>query len=184
MAYRETEKVIASREAKRSLIIASAIDIIAKHGIEALNTGSVAERAGMALGVIYKHFPDKNEVLAAVVAQRLALDLAAIREAARDEKPVAAFENGIWAWMTRLAGNYRLMSAIAAEEAYRASMRGELAKMIKATGAADSPAILAAMAYGAVLEVARSGPRSRETLTTALLRALGVPAGRRERVAS
>lgn len=182
MSWRETEKVIATREAKRNLIIASAIDIIAKDGIDALNTNSVAERAGVAMGVYYKHFLDKNEVLAAVVAQLLARDLAAIRDAVAGERPVVAFENGIRCWMGRLSGNYRLMSTIAAQEAYRAGMRVELAKLIKATGAADSPAMLAGAVYGAALEMARSGARATPGLLVVLLRTIGAPVGRRSTV--
>src|SRR5882672_8452836 len=86
MAYRKTEKVRASLEARRNSILASAIDVIAKSGMQGLTTDAVAARAGIAAGLMYKYFPDKAELIAAVIAHLLARDLAAIRDAAQAEK--------------------------------------------------------------------------------------------------
>jgi len=81
VAYRKTEKVLAQLEAKRNSIIASAIDVIGKSGMDGLTTDAVAERAGISNGLIYNYFPDKTELLAAVVAKCLERDLAAMKEA-------------------------------------------------------------------------------------------------------
>jgi len=167
MAYRKTEKILAGIEARKASILAAAIDLITRHGMEGFTTDAIAERAEVAVGLIYKYFPDKTEVLAAVVAQLLARDLATIREA-------GSLAGGIRAWAQRVAANHRLMATIGAVPAYRAGIRAELAKMIRAAGG-ESPAILAAVAYGAILEAAGSlRPRDEATLTTALLKAMGL----------
>jgi AcrR family transcriptional regulator len=72
MAYRKTEKVLANLEARRNSILASAIDVIAKSGMEGLTTDAVAARAGVAAGLMYNYFPDKTELVAAVFAKLLA----------------------------------------------------------------------------------------------------------------
>src|SRR5258705_10485654 len=96
MAYRKTEKVLASLEARRNSILASAIDVIARSGMEGLTTDAVAARAGIAAGLMYKYFPDKTELIATVTAQLLARDIAAMRKAAAAEKdPVPALAAAI-----------------------------------------------------------------------------------------
>jgi AcrR family transcriptional regulator len=167
MAYRKTEKILAGIEARKAGIMAAAIDLISRNGLDGFTTDAIAARAELAVGLIYKYFPDKTELLAAVVAQLLARDLAAIREAGN-------LPGGIRAWMQRVAANHRLMATIGAVPAYRAGIRAELAKMIRSAGG-ESPAILAAVAYGAVIEAAGSlRPRDEATLTTALLKAMGL----------
>jgi len=69
MAYRKTEKVLANLEARRNSILASAIDVIARSGMDGLTTDAVAARAGIAAGLMYKYFPDKTELVAAVFAK-------------------------------------------------------------------------------------------------------------------
>src|SRR5258706_14963223 len=86
MAYRKTEKVLANLEARRNSILASAIDVIARSGMDGLTTDAVAARAGIAAGLMYKYFPDKTELVAAVFAKLLARDLAAMRDRANEEK--------------------------------------------------------------------------------------------------
>lgn len=168
MAYRKTEKVLAHLEARRAGIIAAAIDVIAKSGMEGLTTDAIAERGAIAVGLIYKYFPDKTELLAAVVAQLLARDLAAVKECGTLSDAIPVFFN-------RICSNYRLMSAIGQVPAYREGIRREFARLIRATGT-ESPTILAAAVYGAIFEAAGIGPRVEQSLTICLLRAIGVHA--------
>jgi len=44
---------------RRNSILASAIDVIARAGMEGLTTDAVAERAGVATGLMYKYFPTR-----------------------------------------------------------------------------------------------------------------------------
>lgn len=167
MAYRKTEKVLAGIEQRKAAILAAAIHIIGKHGMEALTTDNIATRAQVSVGLLYKYFPDMTEMRAAVIAQLLARDLETIRDA-------GSLEKGIRAWAKNLAANYRLMSAICALPGYRVTMRAELTKMIRATGAENAP-ILSAVVYGAVLEAASTlRPRDEQTLVACVLRAVGV----------
>jgi AcrR family transcriptional regulator len=167
MAYRKTEKVLAQLEARRASIIASAIDVISKHGLEGLTTDSVAARAGIAVGLIYKYFPDKTELLAAVVAQLLDRDRAAMKEA-------ESLAEAIGTLFHRAATNYRLMSTISQLPAYREGMKRELARLIRATDPTEIAGLLSAVVYGAIFEAAALGPRFEKELTTAVRRALGV----------
>lgn len=169
MAYRKTEKVLAALAARRDLIIASAIDIMAKSGAEALTADAISERSEMSVGAIYLNFPDMVELRAAIVQEVLTRDLAVIREA-------GTLGKGIRAFAQRLSGNYRVMSWVGAQPVYRTGIRAELAKLIKSAGG-ESPAMFAAVAYGAVFEAASTlRPRDEVALTACLLKAFGVRA--------
>jgi len=167
MAYRKTEKVLAQLEAKRNSLIASAIDVIEKVGLDGLTTDLVCERAGVAAGLLYRYFPDKTELLAAVVAQCLERDLTAMRE--------QSITGAVSILASRWVSNYRVISQIGRFPAYREGIRRELARLIRASEAAESPAILASVAYGALFEAAgHIRPRDEQALCAAVLRACGV----------
>jgi AcrR family transcriptional regulator len=177
MAYRKTEKVLAKQKATRELLIACAIDIIGADGIEALNTRALTERAGIALGSFYLHFADAKEVVIAMASELRTRDIAAMRDAGAGEKrPIPILIAGISTLVHSVASKYRLMSDIGAMSVYRDPMQAELVRLIKAVTTGERPAILAAMAYGAIFETARLGVRSEQTLTLCLLRAIGIPA--------
>lgn len=167
MAYVKSEKVLAEIEGRKALIVAAAIDIIKRDGIEATTSAVISEASGLSVGLIYKHFPDIEELRAHVLALLLARDLELLRAA-------GSLPEGIRAWAKHMARDARMTAACAANAVYREGVKRELAKLIKATGA-DSPAILAAVVAGAVFEAAGTlRPRDEVTLTAALLRAIGV----------
>lgn len=172
MAYRKTEKVMARLEAKRAGIIAAAIDVIAKVGLDNLTTDMVADRAEIAKGLIYRYFADRTELVAAVVALLLERDIAAVREC-------RSIETAIPVIFHRLASNYRIMSDVARVPLYREGMKRELVRFIKATDPAESPSILAHLALGAIYETSALGPRSEPAVVSALLRAIGVPVSKK-----
>lgn len=171
MAYRKTEKVLAQLEAKRAGLIAAAIDVIEKVGLDGLTTDLVCERAGVAAGLLYRYFPDKTELLAAAVAQCLERDLTAMKAASNTGDLAGA----VAALASRMVSNYRIVSQIGRFPAYREGIRRELARLIRASEAAESPAILAAAVYGALFEAAGTiRPRDEPVLCAAVLRACGV----------
>jgi AcrR family transcriptional regulator len=175
MAYRKTEKVLAQLEAKRSGLIAAAIDVIEKVGLDGLTTDLVAERAGVASGLLYRYFPDKTELLAAAVAQCLERDLTAMKAASNTFSPADALSNSISTLASRWVLNYRTISQIGRFPAYREGVRRELARLIRASDAVESPAILASVVYGALFEAAgHIRPRDEPALCAAVLRACGV----------
>lgn len=169
MAYRKTEKVLAGIEARKATIIAAAIHIIGKHGMEGLTTDAIAMRAKVSVGLLYKYFPDMVELQAAVFAHVAASDLEILRSA-------GSLEKGIRAWAKHVAQDYRLISSVGALPGYREPIRAELAKQIRAAGG-EGTAIMSAVVYGAVLEAAGiMKPRDELMLVTALLKAVGVRA--------
>jgi AcrR family transcriptional regulator len=175
MAYRKTEKVLSKIAATRNLLIACSIDIIAADGIEALTIRTLAERAEIASGSLYMHFADTKELIIAIASELRTRDIDAMRAAAQDESPIPILIAGISCLAHIVASKYRLMSAVGTMPAYRDAVQHELAKLIKMASPKERPAILAAMAYGAIFETARLGVRSEQTLVLCLLRAIGVP---------
>jgi AcrR family transcriptional regulator len=176
MVYRKTEKVLAQIEAKRNSIIASAIDVIGKSGMDGLTTDAVAERAGISNGLIYNYFPDKTELLAAAVAQCLERDLAAMKEQSNTD----GLPGAVSVLASRWVLNYRVISHIGRFPAYREGIRRELARLIRASEATESSALLASVVYGALFEAASYiRPRDEPALCAAVLRAVGVKVGTR-----
>ena len=150
MAYRKTEKVLANLEARRNSILASAIDVIAKSGMEGLTTDAVAARAAVAVGLIYKYYPDKTELIAAVFAHLLARDLAAMRDAAIVEKtPLPALAAAIAVFFARL-DNAHLVRAMASAPVYQLGVRVELERLIRATDMDLTPKARTLAAAGAL----------------------------------
>lgn len=129
MAYRKTEKVLASIEARRASILAAAIDIIAKSGMDAMTTDAIAARAEVAVGLIYKYFPDKTELLAQVVAQLLRRDLEAIRAASEGKRPMDALATALAVFYTGFRRPH-LVHALGQELNYRSGIQREFSRLI------------------------------------------------------
>jgi AcrR family transcriptional regulator len=73
VAYRRTERVRARLSASRERILTAALEIVAEHGYRGCSVTAVAERAGVATGSVYRHFPAKADLVAEVfrtVSQR------------------------------------------------------------------------------------------------------------------
>lgn len=174
MAYRKTEKVLQQMQSRRDSLVAAAIDVIAKSGIAAFTTDAVAVRAGVAAGLIYKYFPDRNELLAAVVAHLLARDLGIMRNAAQAERDeLTALTAALLAHFLSLH-RPRLVHAMAHAPAYRLGILTELELLIRA--ATDIPAkaraVAAAGALGALLSIFDVGTGPKGNAPAAVLFAL------------
>jgi AcrR family transcriptional regulator len=97
MAYRRTERVEARLSASRERILAAALELVAEHGYAGCSVAAVAERAGLATGTVYRHFPAKADLVAEVfrtASQREvdAFTRAAALESTTVEKVAAAIE--------------------------------------------------------------------------------------------
>src|SRR5258706_4828882 len=66
MAYRTTERTEARRAETRERIVTSARELIAEGGYVAAQIAAVADRAGVAVGTVYRHFPSKSDLFAEV----------------------------------------------------------------------------------------------------------------------
>jgi AcrR family transcriptional regulator len=88
MPYRPTPKTEARRAETRERIVGAAIDQLADGGYASANVHTVALRAGVATGTVYRHFPSKSELFAEVFRRASARELAVMAEtAAHDELP-------------------------------------------------------------------------------------------------
>ncbi|HEX2315976.1 MAG TPA: TetR family transcriptional regulator [Thermomonospora sp.] len=62
-----------SQQERRRKIVKSAAALASRGGVEAMQMRTVAERAGVALGTLYRYFPSKMDLVVAVVAEELDL---------------------------------------------------------------------------------------------------------------
>jgi AcrR family transcriptional regulator len=201
MAYRRTERVIARLAARHEAIIAAARALASESGMGAVQIVPVAERAGIAAGTVYRYFPSKGDLVAALVAVIAEQEIAAIRGAAAAAPgPLSALAAAIQAFAVRVLRERRLafaMLAGAAEAdaaterlAFRHRLATELATHIHAAIAAghlpeQDAEFAAAAVIGVVMEglvgplsaepeTAEAQHRAAQALTLFALRALGV----------
>jgi AcrR family transcriptional regulator len=64
--YRPTERTEARRVATRERIVAAALDQVAEGGYRSAAVQTVASRAHVAVGTLYRHFPSKGDLFADV----------------------------------------------------------------------------------------------------------------------
>jgi AcrR family transcriptional regulator len=81
MAYRRTERESARLAARYEAIIDAARALASESGLRAVQIAPVAERAGVAAGTVYRYFPSKEELVAAVISDTTERKVAAMRAA-------------------------------------------------------------------------------------------------------
>jgi AcrR family transcriptional regulator len=202
MVYRRTERVARRLAARRVAIIVAAVEAAAEGGMAAVQIAPIAARADIAAGTVYRYFPAKTELVAAVVAALTEREIGAMQQAAESAPgPLSALAASIATFATRALRHRRLVWAAIAEPvepdidtarlAFRAAVAVELETRIHAAidsgHLPDQDAKLAAAALlGALLEALlgplappsapdESGTRDAvQELTLIALRALGV----------
>jgi len=88
MPYRPTAKTEARRAETRERIVRAAIDQLAEGGYASASVQTVASRASVATGTVYRHFPSKSQLFAEVFRRAAARELAVMADtAAHDELP-------------------------------------------------------------------------------------------------
>ncbi|MFZ1923319.1 MAG: TetR/AcrR family transcriptional regulator [Xanthobacteraceae bacterium] len=116
MPYRRTEKVVRRLAARRAAIIAAARDAASEGGMAAVQIAPVARRAGIAAGTVYRYFPGKIDLVAALVTEISASEIAALHHAAGAAPgPLSALSAAIMTFATRVLRNRRLSFAATAE---------------------------------------------------------------------
>jgi AcrR family transcriptional regulator len=85
MAYRRTERVTARLHASRERILSAALEIVAEHGYAGCSVAAVADRAQMATGSVYRHFPAKADLVAEVFRTASQREVDAVARAGRLE---------------------------------------------------------------------------------------------------
>jgi AcrR family transcriptional regulator len=118
MAYRRTDNVVRRLAARHDAIIAAAGALAAEGGINAVQIGPVAQRAGVATGTVYRYFPSKTELVAALVAVVSERELGAMRRAADAAPgPLSALAAAITTFAARALAHPKLAFALIADAA-------------------------------------------------------------------
>ena len=85
MPYRPTERTEARKAQTRERIVAAALAQLAEGGYAATGIQSIAARAGIATGSVYRHFESKADLAAEVFRRAAAPELAAVDAATADD---------------------------------------------------------------------------------------------------
>jgi AcrR family transcriptional regulator len=199
MPYRRTDNVVRRLAARHAAIIAAARVAASEGGMAAVQIVPVAARAGIAAGTVYRYFPGKTDLVAALLAEIAEREIAALRKAAGVAPgPLSALAAAIMTFVARALRDRRLAFAAIAEPVdaeldverltFRKALAEEFASRIAAAAAGGHlPAQDAALASHALLGLlieATIGPlapdaagRERDvvqSLALIALRALGV----------
>src|SRR6516164_151722 len=172
MPYRRTANVIRKLAARHDAILAAACEAAAEGGMAAVQIAPVAARAGIATGTVYRYFPSKTELVAALVAALCEREVAALAAAAQAAPgSLSALAAAISAFAARALERRRLAFALMAEPvepeidgaraSYRQALIGEFEKLIrKALDAGRLPDQDAALAARGSSARARPPPRT------------------------
>jgi len=202
MAYRRTEKVRRRLAARHDAIVDAARALAGERGMAAVQIVPVAERAGIAAGTVYRYFPSKTDMVAALVTAVSESEIAAMRRAADNAPgPLSALAAAIATFAARAVTARRLAWAVLAEPidpelaavrgAYRQALATELADRLAAAIAARHlpeqdialavPALVGALTEGLIGPLAPELPddvvkanEAARMLTLFALRALGL----------
>ncbi|MCW3842320.1 TetR/AcrR family transcriptional regulator [Micromonospora yasonensis] len=197
MAYRSTERVKARLSASRERIIAAALEIMAGHGYAGCSIAAVAERAGVATGSVYRHFPTKAHLFAEVFRTASQREVDAVAGAAARQATTAAQVSAVVeTFAGRALRSPRLAYALLAEpvdpavDAERLVFRRAYAELLAGYVAAgmasgelppQDPELTATALVGALAEAmvgplaaGVAGPSTIPNLVTVIHRALGV----------
>jgi AcrR family transcriptional regulator len=202
MPYRRTENIARRLAARHEAIVAAARALAAEGGMAAVQIAPVAARAGIAAGTVYRYFPSKTELVAAVIEALSERELAAMRAAADAAPgPLSALAAAVTTFAARALHQRRLAWAVLAEPvdpeidalrlSYRKALMAELERRLAAAVRAGrvpeqdarlaAPALVGALIEGLVgplaPEAATNAGAAREAvqaLTLLALRAVGI----------
>jgi AcrR family transcriptional regulator len=91
VAATEERKLRADARRNRARIVEAARELFAEHGLDA-QIDDIAEKAEVGVGTLYRHFPTKDDLVAALAAEHFAALAELARECIAMEDPWAAFE--------------------------------------------------------------------------------------------
>jgi AcrR family transcriptional regulator len=117
MAYRSTERTEARRAENRHRITTAARELIGEGGYVAAPVARVADRAGVAVGTVYRHFPSKSDLFAEVFREASQHEVDAMAAAIEASRGQAAerVATGIETFARRALRGRRLAWALLAE---------------------------------------------------------------------
>jgi AcrR family transcriptional regulator len=199
MPYRRTENVARRLAARHAAIIAAAREAASEGGMAAVQIAAVAQRAGIAAGTVYRYFPGKIDLVAALLTEISEREIGAVRAAADVAPgPLSALSAAIMTFAARALRHRRLAYAAIAEPVEaeldaarltaRKALAAEFASLIASAVVGghlpDQDATLGAAALLGLVIEGLIGPLAPDTtgreramvqsLTLIALRALGV----------
>lgn len=107
----------ADAQRNRETILTTAGRMVAEHG-ETVQMDELAKQSGLGLGTLYRHFPTKAALLAAIVARRFEHMTAAVGSAAALEDPGQAFEALVQTYLEAAAQDAGFRVAILGQEQF------------------------------------------------------------------
>ncbi|QXE35055.1 TetR/AcrR family transcriptional regulator [Streptomyces sp. GMY02] len=114
-------------------LLAEARACFAEHGTDA-SLEDIARRAGVGIGTLYRHFPNRHALLNAVFQEALAALLERSRELSRADPPCASLVEWLRALITH-AGEYRGLSRALMSVSYdQSSALSECSVPLRAAG--------------------------------------------------
>jgi AcrR family transcriptional regulator len=81
LAYRETEHTLAKKADTRLRLLKAARRLVQQGGFAAASASAVAKESAVASGTIYRHFPNKSELVAEVFRYATEREVAAVAQA-------------------------------------------------------------------------------------------------------
>ena len=195
MPYRRTENVVRRLAARHDAIIAAARQMASEGGMAAVQIAAVAARAGIAAGTVYRYFPAKTDLVAALLSEIAQSEIGALRRAAAGAPgPLSGLSAAIMTFAARSLRDRKLAFAAIAEPIdaeldaarlkFRKSLAAEFAERISAAIAEgrlpqQDAEVAAAGLAGLLIGPLAPDPSGRErdivqSLTLAALRSLGV----------
>src|SRR5437016_13085945 len=116
MPYRRTENVVRRLAAREQAILDAATALAAQGGMNAVQIAAVAQRAEIAAGTVYRYFPSKTDLVAALIEALSQRELAAMRDVADAAPgPLSALAAGIATFAARALHARRLIWAVTGE---------------------------------------------------------------------
>ncbi|MEV6806633.1 TetR/AcrR family transcriptional regulator [Streptomyces sp. NPDC017248] len=88
----------------REAVLDAAGELFARRG-DAVQMDEIAERAGLGVGTLYRHFADKQALLAAIIGRRFEAVTALARAADESEDPWTAFETLLYGYLASAAAD-------------------------------------------------------------------------------
>ena len=116
MPYRRTANVMRRLAEREQRILGAASRLAGNGGMAAVQIAAVAEHAGIAAGTVYRYFPSKNDLIAALINAIAERELKAMRAAADAAPgPLSALAAAIATFAARALAERRLAWAVIAE---------------------------------------------------------------------
>jgi len=126
MSPRSKELSKQMKAESRSAIIAAALELFAKKGFSATTTEQIAKRARVSKGLIFAHFPTKQEILLTIVDEEFDRLLPNSHEDTDAQSPKERFVSLVDSWMDMLKNKpllVRLTLQLNLDDEYRKLMK-------------------------------------------------------------